>query len=123
MSLSLPLIRDCDSLSLPYPAPSYNAFDHDLTARAACEIVPVEVPQPDTKAGAAASLDPGRMFAKDTVALYEKALLDAQQKGTKVGALLLCNPHNPSGGIYPRETVVELARLAAKYKLHFVSDE
>lgn len=98
-------------------APYYNAFDHDLTARAETKIVQVDLPPSSTKEGNAPS------FAAKTVKAYEDALLDAKKRGIQCKVLLLCNPHNPTGAIYPRETVVELARLAAKYQLHFVSDE
>lgn len=36
-------------------------------------------------------------FSLDTVEIYEKALLEAQQKGIPVKVFLLCNPHNPLG--------------------------
>ncbi|EPQ27755.1 uncharacterized protein PFL1_04892 [Pseudozyma flocculosa PF-1] len=115
-------------LSTPY----YNAFDNDLTSRAGAVIVPVAVPVPKPRHGDGKSesesesgsvLDTSEMVAADTVRLYEDALLDAQSRGTRVKVLLFCNPHNPSGAIAPRQTVVGLARLAAKHKLHFVCDE
>ena len=36
-------------------------------------------------------------FSLETVDIYEKALLEAQQKGMRVKVFLLCNPHNPLG--------------------------
>ena len=101
-------------LSTPY----YNAFDNDLTNRAKAKIIPVDLPYPS----------PGKslehtMFSSSTISAYQTAYDNALASGTPIKALLLCNPHNPTGTIYPRTTVIELARFAAKYKLHFVSDE
>jgi cystathionine beta-lyase len=40
-----------------------------------------------------------------------------------VDAILLCNPHNPTGRSHSRESLSELARLAARYDVLVVSDE
>jgi cysteine-S-conjugate beta-lyase len=40
-----------------------------------------------------------------------------------VDAILLCNPHNPTGRSHSRESLAELARLAAEYDVFVVSDE
>jgi aspartate aminotransferase/aminotransferase len=40
---------------------------------------------------------------------------------TKV--LVLCNPSNPTGAVYPSETVREMLALATKYDLYVISDE
>lgn len=105
-------------LSVPY----YNAFDRDLTGRAKARVVEVHLPLPEQGQEAKASLDTSS-FAEDTVGAYEEALQRATKDGIPVRALLVCNPHNPTGTILPRSTVIALARFAAKHKLHFVSDE
>lgn len=66
---------------------------------------------------------PVESFSQDCVRYYEQALEEATQKGVHVRAVLVCNPHNPTGGIYPRETIVALAGFAAKHDLHLVMDE
>lgn len=103
-------------------APYYNAFDHDLTNRAKAKIIEVTLPLPQVGEQSAQSLD-RTAFAKETAKAYEDAYYKAKEQGINVRALLLCNPHNPTGTIYPRETIVELAKLAGKHKMHFVSDE
>lgn len=41
-----------------------------------------------------ASTDP---FGIDAVGRYEATLLQSQESGTPISALMLCNPHNPTG--------------------------
>ncbi|WP_433677406.1 MalY/PatB family protein [Microbacterium gorillae] len=38
-------------------------------------------------------------------------------------AMLLCNPHNPTGTVHDRETLVELARIARAHGGFIISDE
>ncbi len=45
----------------------------------------------------------------------------AFQQGAK--AVLLCNPHNPTGTVHTRESLATLASLAAQYGAWIVSDE
>ncbi|KAH6976846.1 1-aminocyclopropane-1-carboxylate synthase [Ilyonectria destructans] len=62
-------------------------------------------------------------FGSVAVEKYEEALLKAQEKGQKVKGLILCNPHNPLGRCFPRDTIVRLMQLCQKYQIHLVSDE
>ncbi len=47
----------------------------------------------------------------------EKAITD------KTRAILICNPNNPTGTVYPKESLEELAKLAKKHNLYVVADE
>jgi alanine-synthesizing transaminase len=38
-------------------------------------------------------------------------------------AIVIVNPNNPTGAVYPRETLVEIARLAEQHRLVVLSDE
>lgn len=98
-------------------APYYNAFDNDLTNRAKAKIVQVNLPE--SSEGSSTT----HLFTESTVEAYERAYATATSSGIPVKALLLCNPHNPTGAIYPRTTVIALAKFAASHHLHFVSDE
>jgi cystathionine beta-lyase len=40
-----------------------------------------------------------------------------------VDAFLLCNPHNPIGSVFGRDTLARLARLAEEYGVFVISDE
>ena len=48
----------------------------------------------------------------------ERKLADPQ-----TSLMILCNPHNPIGKIWDRETLAEIGRLAAKHHVIVVSDE
>ncbi|BAE65710.1 unnamed protein product [Aspergillus oryzae RIB40] len=55
---------------------------------------------------------------------YEEAFLKARDDdGVSVRALLICNPHNPLGRCYPRETLEALLQFCQKYQIHIISDE
>ncbi len=51
--------------------------------------------------------------------------LEAIERAYAEGATLhlLCSPHNPTGTVHPRATLVALAELAAKYGVLILSDE
>lgn len=51
------------------------------------------------------------------VNLFEEVVTD------KTRALLLCNPNNPTGKVYSRKMLVELAELILKYDLYLIVDE
>lgn len=57
------------------------------------------------------------IYTMDTEGL-EKAMADPQ-----TSLMLLCNPHNPVGKIWGRETLAEIGRLAKKYHVTVISDE
>ncbi|MCH4824104.1 pyridoxal phosphate-dependent aminotransferase [Gramella lutea] len=62
-----------------------------------------------------ASIDDG--FALPPIAEFEKLITE------KTKAILICNPGNPTGYLYTKEEVQQLADLALKHDLFIVSDE
>lgn len=46
-----------------------------------------------------------------------------EQGMKKAKAILLCNPHNPTGRVYTKEELEQIAELAHKYKVLIISDE
>ncbi|PKV52507.1 aspartate aminotransferase [Aquimarina sp. MAR_2010_214] len=56
-------------------------------------------------------------FALPSIAEFEKLIT----KKTK--AILICNPGNPTGYLYSKEEIKQLAELAIKYDLFLISDE
>jgi 1-aminocyclopropane-1-carboxylate synthase len=98
----------CGSLDLAAHAVA-DGFDGDLTIRAKAEVVGVDV---------------GPDFASpSTLDAFEEAIRELTQAGKKVRAVMLCNPNNPLGFNYPRETLVAYAAFCERHNLHLVSDE
>ena len=90
--------------------PCYSAFVEDFGRVAKARLVTVPFQGVD-------------QFSIDGVECYERALKEAEAAGTRIRALLLCNPHNPLGRSYPRETLVEIMRFCERNKIHLFSDE
>lgn len=62
-----------------------------------------------------ANIDDG--FALPAISEFEKLITD------KTKAILICNPGNPTGYLYTKEEVKQLADLALKHDIFIVSDE
>ncbi|OTB00780.1 hypothetical protein M426DRAFT_15136 [Hypoxylon sp. CI-4A] len=90
--------------------PVYGVFARDLAARTGAVL-------------AHANFGDADQFSPDCVAAYEAAFEEAKANGVTVRALVICNPHNPLGQCYPRETLVGLMRLCASKGIHLISDE
>lgn len=48
---------------------------------------------------------------------------DLDEKLSKVGMMILCNPHNPVGKIWSREELDKISELCAKHDVILISDE
>uniref|UniRef100_A0A8H7N2C6 Aminotransferase class I/classII large domain-containing protein n=1 Tax=Bionectria ochroleuca TaxID=29856 RepID=A0A8H7N2C6_BIOOC len=62
-------------------------------------------------------------FCVDVIQKYETRLQEAKAKGKNIAGVLLCNPHNPLGRCYPKDTLIRLMAFCQKYQLHLISDE
>lgn len=62
-------------------------------------------------------------FSEAVVEKYAVRLAQAKAEGTNPRALLICNPHNPSGRCYPKATLIALMKFCTQHNLHFISDE
>jgi aspartate/methionine/tyrosine aminotransferase len=103
--------------------PFYVGFLPDIEYYAKFKLVGVSFARLDAVDGQTSDtrlLDPLSLEAVDC---YERALLEAEQRGTKIRALLLSNPHNPLGRPYSREVLEGYLRLCANYGIHLISDE
>lgn len=47
----------------------------------------------------------------------------AKKVNSKTAAILLCNPNNPTGTIFPKSDLLKIAELAEKKKIFIISDE
>lgn len=118
--------------------PMYGRFELDYGVEADVKII-----YADTEAEEA--------FTPAAIAKYEVALKEAEQKGTKIRAVLIANPNNPvgrssyiniiikfaaifslsyscvdvisSGRCYPVEMLKEICRFCQRHRLHLISDE
>ncbi|KFY06806.1 hypothetical protein V492_07727 [Pseudogymnoascus sp. VKM F-4246] len=90
--------------------PIYGKFENDLTMVAQCKTLYTNMDDTDP-------------FAEDVVEKYAARLAQAKADGTNPRALLICNPHNPSGRCYPKSTLIALMKFCAQNNLHLISDE
>ncbi|OTA96534.1 hypothetical protein M434DRAFT_392721 [Hypoxylon sp. CO27-5] len=90
--------------------PTYGGFARDLCIRTGITLEYVDVGDTD-------------QFSPGCVAAYEAGFEAAKARGITIRALIICNPHNPLGECYPRETLVGLMRLCASKGIHLISDE
>lgn len=84
------------------PEPTYTSYQ-EVIRLAGCE--PVFVP-----------LDESKGWAFD-LEKFKKAITP------KTKAIFYCNPNNPTGTIYSKEQLLELAKLAEEHNLFLISDE
>eukprot|EP00271_Cylindrocystis_brebissonii_P000013 TRINITY_DN10017_c0_g1_i1.p1 TRINITY_DN10017_c0_g1~~TRINITY_DN10017_c0_g1_i1.p1 ORF type:complete len:428 (+),score=65.53 TRINITY_DN10017_c0_g1_i1:186-1469(+) len=91
------------------PAPYFPAFDNDMGIRN--EVIPVPV-QPEDE-----------QTYIPTAQEMEAAACKAEKRGTPPRVLLLTNPGNPLGTLYPEATLKELLLWAVRRGLHVLSDE
>ncbi|KAL4947214.1 1-aminocyclopropane-1-carboxylate synthase [Aspergillus filifer] len=91
--------------------PYYATFIADICLRPEAVVVEVEM----------GVVDP---LSPEAVDLYEQAAIKFEQRtGKRVRGLMLCNPHNPLGRCYPRDTITDLMRLCQSRQMHLISDE
>ena len=90
------------------PAPYYPAFDNDLRVRNGTVAVPVHGDAADTL---------------PSPTTLDRAFAASAERGAPVRAVLLTNPSNPLGVVYPLDDVLTVARWALDRGLHVVVDE
>jgi aspartate aminotransferase len=90
-----------DEIIIPEPFyANYNGF----STASGVKVVPV-----------ISTIDEG--FALPPIAAFEK-LITAKTK-----AILICNPGNPTGYLYSKEEILQLAEIVKKYDLFLIADE
>lgn len=91
--------------------PIYGSFTGDLRVPSECQLIYTPFHGDDP-------------FSPDAVTRYEETFLKARDEtGVTIRALLICNPHNPLGRCYSRETLEALLLFCQKYQIHLISDE
>lgn len=90
-----------DEIIIPEPFyANYNAF----AVMAGLKVVPVT-----------ASID--NNFALPTIAQFEEKI------GPKTKGILICNPGNPTGRLYPQKELEKLAKIVLRHDLFLIADE
>ncbi|EJT99533.1 PLP-dependent transferase [Dacryopinax primogenitus] len=92
------------------PTPSFSGYKHDCMVRNGLRPVFVHAKMEDH-------------FSTSAIPAFEHALKRAQEQGTTIRAVLLCNPNNPLGRCYPQAALLAYARFCETHNLHFVCDE
>ncbi|ETS78696.1 hypothetical protein PFICI_08549 [Pestalotiopsis fici W106-1] len=98
-----------------FTTPTYSMFGHDLYAKAGTALIPVATDHITDQFSASC--------AATLLATFERVYRKATSAGTKIKAVLLCNPSNPVGRFYSKETLLAIAGFCGRRKLHLVSDE
>lgn len=62
-------------------------------------------------------------FSPACVDAFEAGYEAAKARGVNIRALIICNPHNPLGQCYPRDTLIGLLKLCSRKRIHLISDE
>ncbi|KAH8897571.1 PLP-dependent transferase [Thozetella sp. PMI_491] len=96
--------------SIMLGGPVYGAFSRDLVMRTGVELEYVSLGDID-------------QFSLACIPAFEAGFEAAKARGVSIKALIICNPHNPLGQCYPRETLVGLLRLCSAKGIHLISDE
>lgn len=92
--------------------PFYSGFINDISGRAGCRLIGVDVGTQDPSS-------PQTLKAFDATM---ETLLNSDPP-IRPRAVILCNPNNPLGFNYPRETLLAYCEFAQKWDLHLLSDE
>lgn len=105
-SLSFAMFDQDDIIMIP--SPYYTGFEYDFTKRFGCKFLKVQ--QSHLK-----------RFSLSIVN-FEKNYNEAPDK-SKIKAILITQPNNPTGEILSKEFIVDIINFAKKYDLELISDE
>ncbi|KAK6970993.1 inactive 1-aminocyclopropane-1-carboxylate synthase-like protein 2 [Biomphalaria glabrata] len=97
------------------PSPYYYRINSDLFDRPRVHVLEVHLPYTQTK-------DSGCTYGHD-VRAFEDALIKAKTEGKRVRALLLVNPHNPTGDVVTRQQLLDILDFAQRNDLHIIANE
>ncbi|KAI5776335.1 pyridoxal phosphate-dependent transferase [Geopyxis carbonaria] len=62
-------------------------------------------------------------FSEDVIDRYRRAWERSNEDGTRIKAILICNPHNPLGRCFERHVIEKLIDLCCELNIHLISDE
>ncbi|PVV02955.1 hypothetical protein BB560_002582 [Smittium megazygosporum] len=91
-------------------APLYGAFLSDVTHRTGATLEHVQVPVSELQ-------------STSQIALFEQKFAELSSKGIVPKMLIICNPHNPTGKIYPRKVLESFYQFAESHNMYVLVDE
>jgi aspartate/methionine/tyrosine aminotransferase len=94
------------------PVPFYVSYRRDLKTRSGVDIWPVRRQNSDAP-----------LESMPSIADFEAAWNQCQRKNKKVTAVLLCNPHNPTGCFYSEDELITTLSWCDEKNVHVVVDE
>jgi 1-aminocyclopropane-1-carboxylate synthase len=111
-------VQDVWLIAKPYWA----GFDEALDVHLQCRMVGVDVSD-SSSSNPSDTSSHSNLSQSSTLTAFETTIARLGQQGKRARAIVLCNPHNPLGFNYPRETLEAYAHFAEKHDLHLISDE
>lgn len=103
--------------SVLIPAPYYAAFNSDFEVRDGVSVVPVYL-SADVTRNHMSNMEPAEALRQ-----LKLALEATESKGSRVRALLLTNPGNPTGRVYSEELLRSMMQWCLDKGIHLISDE
>lgn len=97
------------------PTPTYALYSYNLEHRANVKLLRVSMTEIKDQFH--------NDFASEVVQAFKRTYDDATRTGIKVKGLLICNPNNPLGRCYSKQTILEIAKFCSEHNLHLISDE
>ncbi|KAG9119547.1 hypothetical protein FRC07_005388 [Ceratobasidium sp. 392] len=88
--------------------PYYDSYPRDIVYPAQAKVIPAYIPS---------SVDP---LSTDSLPYLRAAL---EKPENRIRVIIFCNPHNPLAASYPRQMILEYARLAKEFDVHLLVDE
>lgn len=114
--LDMVIFNTCDAgEGVLVPVPTYSMYRRDLRSRCRAELIPVVMQQPEKQ-----FLSEHRF---EFVEVLEQTYADAVRRHITIKAVLICNPSNPMGRFYSKESLLEIARFCGRRRLHLIADE
>lgn len=105
--------------------PYYGSFDRDVVLMNDVECVSVRtaLPTPSSTDDGMNLFELEENMSMKEIDRLEKTYRKSEGGGTKIRAVILCNPHNPIGRCYPRSVLIAYAQFCERHNLHLLSDE
>jgi bifunctional pyridoxal-dependent enzyme with beta-cystathionase and maltose regulon repressor activities len=107
--------------------PYYGSFDRDVVLMNDVKCITVETslptPSSPSSSGCSESYELEENMSMKEIDRLEDAHKKCEEEGTRIKAVVLCNPQNPIGRCYPRSVLIAYAKFCERHNLHLLSGE